>query len=339
MHNIWSKSGDTYNLTSQAQDVEKLEGGVYKLDIDMIGTHYLTRIQDKYEFNYKIYGLETSFIDRVLKTFNNTKANLGILLNGVKGTGKTVTAKILANNLNLPVILIHKFTHGTPSFLNSIHQDVTVFVDEFEKIFTDKDSSILTLMDGVLDNGFRKVFLFTTNDLYVNTNMLQRPGRIRYLKTYNDLTLPLIEEVVDDKLQYPEHREATIKFISKLKTITIDIIKAIIDEINIHNEDPTHFADIFNVQINNPSFNIYKVITGKDPSLVVPNAAVTTGPSKNTEFKLEDLEEYDYIYINYRSVGTIVSIDDDVYTIDDGDKKFKYKIEPMSPLHISFMIS
>lgn len=339
MNNIWSKSGDVYNLSSASQDLDKLEVGIYKVAVSMMGEHFLVKTGEKYEFPYKVYGLETAFIDRVLKTFKHTVTNLGILMNGVKGTGKTVTAMILANNLNLPIIVVDRYSAGLVNFLNNIHQEITIFVDEYEKVFDSKDYSILTLMNGVNDNGHRKVFLLTTNDLYVNPNMLQRPGRVRYLKTYNDLSLDVINEVVDDKLKYPDLKEATVKFISKLKTITIDVINAIIDEVNIHEEDPTKFADIFNVAINNLAYNIYKVIPGKDPSLLTPSAQVADTSTKNAEFKIEDFQEYDSIYINCRYVGTITSIDDDVYGIDDGERQFKYKIEPVSPLHISFMIS
>ena len=59
--------------------------------------------------------------------------------------------------------------------------------------------------------------------------MLQRPGRLRYVKTFEDLTVGVIMEIVDDKLIHKQHREKTVNFISKLDTITIDIVKAVVD--------------------------------------------------------------------------------------------------------------
>ena len=43
---------------------------------------------DKFEFDFELLGLEQKFIDHALKSYENTTGNFGILLNGVKGTGK-----------------------------------------------------------------------------------------------------------------------------------------------------------------------------------------------------------------------------------------------------------
>lgn len=50
---------------------------------------------------FKIYGMESKLIEHVMRTFENTTSNLGMLFNGIKGTGKTITAKIIANRTNL----------------------------------------------------------------------------------------------------------------------------------------------------------------------------------------------------------------------------------------------
>lgn len=71
----------------------------------MTGYH-LDRYADKFVFPYKMYGLQNEFIDHVIKTYHATEGNLGIMLTGTKGTGKTVTAKELANKLNLPIIIV-----------------------------------------------------------------------------------------------------------------------------------------------------------------------------------------------------------------------------------------
>ena len=74
--------------------------------LDRFENIYLEEYAPEFHFDFKVYGLEHDFIDHVMKTFENTTSNLGILLNGTKGTGKTVTAKILANKMNLPVIIV-----------------------------------------------------------------------------------------------------------------------------------------------------------------------------------------------------------------------------------------
>lgn len=87
----WSQSSDTFRPVSTMALNEKLTPAIYIPGMDM-GGHFLTKYHDKYVFPYKIYGLNTSFINRIGKTFDNTTGNLGVLMNGVKGTGR--------NNLN-----------------------------------------------------------------------------------------------------------------------------------------------------------------------------------------------------------------------------------------------
>ena len=308
MNNQWVQSANNYYIREVSQNVPNLRPAIYKLEQNaMTGELFLSQVLEKYEFPYKIYGIESKFITRVKKTYDNTKGNLGILLNGIKGTGKTVTSKQICNELGLPVIIIHTRFDGIPNFINDIQQNVVIFVDEFEKIYADRDHSVLTIMDGAMDNGFRKVFLLTTNELHINQNMIQRPGRVRYLKTYRDLSIEMITEIVDDKLQHPELRKQTIDFISQLETITVDIVKAVVDEVNIHNEDPKLFKDIFNVKVMDSKYNVYELVPGeKEPVLVGKNTSVT--PHRFEQKHVD--EEYDF-EVGFNDMGEIISVVDE----------------------------
>lgn len=263
----WNKSGNNFSLGDVTNQINSLPVGVYTLNQSMFG-FYLEKIEDKFEFNHKLYGLETSLINRVVKTWKGTDRNLGILLNGLKGTGKTVSAKVICNELDLPVILVNSNPEGggIPEFLNQIDQDVIVFIDEYEKIFGE-DSELLTIMDGVLTGTSRKMFLLTTNRTYVNDNMMQRPSRIRYFKTFKDLAPAVIEEIVEDTLINKQFKSDTISAISNLEIITIDIVKSIIEEVNLHNESPKEFMDVFNVKKITGKYTVYLVTKdekGKD---------------------------------------------------------------------------
>jgi hypothetical protein len=342
MNNNWVKQGNNYFIREISQNKKQIQPAVYKINADpMSGEVYITHIQDKFEFPYKIYGIESNFINRVIKTYHNTNSNLGLLLNGVKGTGKTVTAKQICNELELPVLIIHESYDNIPSFINQIQQNVIILIDEFEKIYQDRDHSVLTIMDGVMDNGFRKVFILTTNELYINANLIQRPGRIRYLKTYSDLTLEIINEIVDDKLIYTNHKEDTIEFISQLETITVDIVKSIIDEVNIHNEPPSIFGDVFNIKKLDDVCNIYEIKTDGQPELIHSNEKIK--PVKITKkcigqsFKIVDVE----------TLGSIANVLDENNIIVDtwewdekAQKDIKiskhYMIESLNPKHHVF---
>jgi hypothetical protein len=255
----WNKSGNNFSIGDVTNQIETLPPGIYSLNQSMFG-FYLERIEDKFEFSHKLYGLETRLIDRVVKTWTETDRNLGILLNGLKGTGKTVSAKVICNQLDLPVILVNTNPEGggIPEFLNNIQQEVVVLIDEYEKIFGE-DAELLTVMDGVLTGTSRKLFLLTTNKTYINDNMLQRPSRIRYFKTFKDLSPAVIEEIIDDTLVNRKFKHDVISTISNLEIITIDIVKSIIEEVNLHNESPNEFMDVFNVKKITGKYTIYQV--------------------------------------------------------------------------------
>ena len=117
------------------------------------------KLYDKFEFNYKVYGLKSEFVDKFMLTYTNTNGYLGALFNGIKGTGKTVLAKKICNAMGLPVILINNAYDGAvvDFIAKAFKQDIVVMVDEYEKVFDGKSQeTLLTLMDGVLTNKYRK---------------------------------------------------------------------------------------------------------------------------------------------------------------------------------------
>ncbi len=266
MQKKWFKNGADFRVGYLTDAKDLLPNGIYSLEIDKFGP-YLTLIMESFKFEFKLYDVEHNFINKVIKTYENTTGNLGVLLTGVRGTGKSVTAKLICNELkdSLPVILINKRIEGTNEFLSSIEQNVILFFDEFEKLkdpeekWNESNKDLLTLMDGVYNSKYRKLFLMTTNELHINDNFFERPSRIRYIKKFTDLTYDGICELVDDILVDKSFREDCIEVISELNIITIDIIKALIQEVNIHNESPKKFIDIFNVKKIEQTYDIFEM--------------------------------------------------------------------------------
>lgn len=247
-------SRDTYTQVNSDYSVEEtLPVGVYNIGLTMTGYH-LEKYANKFVFPYKIYGLQEEFIDHVIKTYHATEGNMGVMLTGTKGTGKTVTAKELANKLDLPIIIVKDMGDNNQSmieFLSGIESDCILFLDEFEKNFSESDSTILQIMDGVYNSKYRKVFLLTTNEMSINENMVGRPSRIRYVREFKNLDLKVINEYLDDALEVPEARQDLLDFIDSLTISTIDILKTIVNEVNIHGIDGLRRAkDFFNVVTN-----------------------------------------------------------------------------------------
>lgn len=251
---VWMNTGNSYSQIDPNFEVtDVLPVGVYNLELTMFGWK-LFKFADNFVFPYKLYNLENDFVEHVLKTYENTNGNLGILLNGTKGTGKTVTAKTLANRLNLPVIVLKSMGDRNQSmieYLSSLNCDCVLFMDEFEKNFKEEDSTVLQIMDGVYNSNHRKIFLLTTNNMHINENLVGRPSRIRYVKHFGNLSMDTVNEYLDDALECTEAREEILEFVDSLTISTIDILKTIVNEVNIHGMEGLRRAkNYFNVQTN-----------------------------------------------------------------------------------------
>ena len=280
----WLIIGDTYWQSTKGNYTATLPTALLNIGYDDRKGFYLEKMDNKFDFQHKIYGVESELINRVKKTYVNTNRNLGILLNGVKGTGKTVTSKLIANEIGIPVLVVQHAYVGLVDFINSIKQDVIIFIDEYEKIFEERHT-LLTIMDGVLSNEYRKFFILTTNETHINDNLLQRPGRIRYFKTFGNLKPNVVNEIVDDFLVHKHLKKDVVRFVSSLELITIDIVKSIVEEVNIHEESPEAFKDIFNCKKITGRYNVYQL---------TPNPLTSTGFDEAKLFEAVKLNRNDF---------------------------------------------
>ena len=236
----WIQNGSNYKrVEGNVSNVDTVPKGIYNVGLSITGW-YLERTADEFVFNYKVYGLQSKFMQHVLTAFENTKGNFGILLNGTKGTGKSVVAKVLANKFNLPVVVVKSFGDNNPQlieFLSSFNFDCVFFFDEFEKNFSEKDSSILQIMDGVYTSNYRRIFLLTTNETHINDNLISRPSRLRYIHEFGNLEQDITREYLNDTLNDKSRIEDVVDFVDTLQISTIDILKSIVEEINIFGFD------------------------------------------------------------------------------------------------------
>lgn len=257
---IWVQTGINFNrMQGPIISYNEIPVGVYKISMSKQG-FYLEYVMSEFVFDYKIYGLQEDFINHVIKTYNEVQTgNLGILLNGTKGTGKTVAAKMIANRLHLPVIIVQNMGQEMNlqmiNYLSTeINFDCVFFFDEYEKTFNE-DTTILSFMDGVYNSESRKVFLLTTNTLSIDRNLIGRPSRILYLKKFGNLEIEAASEFLDDTLNNKEYKQEVLEFINLLSISTIDILKSVVKEINIHGiEEFRKSKSYFNVEINSYTY-------------------------------------------------------------------------------------
>lgn len=305
---MWLKNG---RILKQVEDtvqiIDNLPKKIYNLQFNAITSEiYLEEFADSFRFDFKIYGMETQLVNHIMKTFENTTGNLGILFNGVKGTGKTITAKIIANKTNLPVILVNSPMPGMAEFISKINSPCVLFFDEYEKNFkrdSGSDADILSIMDGVFNSPHRRIFLLTTNNPWVNENMIGRPSRIRYKKSFGNLQPEVIKEYLEDNLTDKDYIPEILEFMDSLAISTIDILKSVVEELNIHKLPIAQWKNFFNIESAKYSWNC-KVKNVDDDD------TTDDGKPYDVEQFLKDLAK----------IGTVVKPDDnedDAYTVRD----------------------
>ena len=226
----------------------------------------------------KIYDVSSNLREMIKTAFNHYNKNQGVLLSGNKGQGKSLTGKLLCNEVNLPIIIINKpipLSVNFIGFFNQIKQDYVLFVDEFEKLFkqgnshSEKDVNgfhgqdiFLSFMDGVLTNEHKILFLLTANES-VNEYFINRPSRIKFLHEYSELPEELFNMITDDLLDNKEFKNDLEANISLLN-LNIDLLISIINDINLFNKPFSEFKEYYNYKFEEYKYEVYHIINGKE---------------------------------------------------------------------------
>ena len=242
---------------------------------------------------------------------------------------KTVVAKELCNRLQLPVILVQSMGSDTNDKLikylsTAIDFDCIFFFDEYEKEFKDS-SDVLSFMDGTYNSIYRKIFLLTTNELNVDSNLLGRPSRIRYKKSFGNLSEEVTRELLNDILEDKTAIEKVIELTHSMNIITIDLIKAIATEINIHGiESLPDIKETFNIEFSSFAY-LYREIQLRHCDLKftpenIDNILKTY--NKYKELKKKDWEKYSDEEKMFNAEWSAIFSEDYGSTIEDKELKY-----------------
>lgn len=247
----WIKQNKEFNIADQITYLNHLPKGTYYVRLDPRKGFYLEQIKD-FILPNKVYG-NHSIINRWLTSYRSNDKNTGIILSGIKGSGKTLLAKQLAIESELPVIIVDKPFSSSDfiSFItNPAFGDVCIMFDEFEKVYdTDKEDVDTTALLSILDGTFNthNLFIFTCNHVHNCVYLTNRPSRIKYRKHFDSLEDSVIDNVIQDLLINKDYSESLKMELDKIGIITFDLLITIINEMNLFNESANDVLKHLNI--------------------------------------------------------------------------------------------
>lgn len=254
-------TGTSYRIYDESvKTYDTLPAGFYQVDFSQMGGFYLTRIHDL-EIPEKIYGSHLKKSKMVMKSFELFSRNLGIILSGPKGIGKSLFARILAKEMGLrgyPVILVKEHIDGISNFIESIDQQVCILFDEFDKTFKKEEAQneMLSLFDG-LSVG-KKLFIVTCNHINsLNEYLVNRPGRFHYHLRFDYLSADEIQEYMKDNIpeEFYSQIKEVISFSYKVQ-LNYDCLRAISFEISMGRTFRESIQDLNIINLSRERYNI-----------------------------------------------------------------------------------
>lgn len=294
----------------------------------------------------KIYGVHMSKVRKVINAFSKFNKNLGVILSGDKGIGKSLFAKILSTEAikqELPVVIVDTYIPGIASFIESIDQEILVMFDEFDKTFggvkaedgrMDPQAELLTLFDGLAQG--KKLFVITCNNLNkLNDYLVNRPGRFHYHFRFEYPSDAEIKEYLKDRIENEYHNEIekVINFAHRVD-LNYDCLRSIAFELNNGLLFEEAIKDLNILNLEDASYKLTLHLKDGRESEKIQRLDLFNKESDNiTEFEIEGIYvdaiykisscEFNYgkgiVYVK----GSNVCLKDGGYNDDDDVKRIK----------------
>lgn len=253
MEKKFLKVGNNINFKFNTDGLEYdlIPGTVYNIIVDSYTDTVSLQESSKLPLPSKVYctSRDERFIDKVVNSYNLSESGFtGVMLAGLKGSGKTVMAKMIANKSGLPIVNIDK--NIRPHILRNIVEmlgdtSVCFLFDELDKVLEDYDDSfLLQVLDGSDTKG-KHMILFTCNDdSEISEYLIDRCSRIRYWRKFEEMSPSLIMEVLNDKLDDKKEVKSLTDFIKdNFEVCSFDNIVSFVNEAN--NYPTTTFEELF----------------------------------------------------------------------------------------------
>lgn len=264
--NVGDNTYDIFDDTMQVYN--ELPAQSYVVRFSERRGFFLEKYNDMDVKEPKVYGVHEEKVSKVLNMFDRQDRNLGVILSGDKGIGKSLFAKMLANaaiQKGIPMIVVDRYVPGLASYIEDIEQEVMVLFDEFDKTFGEVKSregeaspqtNLLSLFDG-LSSG-KKLFVVTCNEpRKLNEYLINRPGRFHYHFRFEYPSANEIRAYLEDKLEVEYYSEIdnVVSFANKI-SLNYDCLRAIATELNTGLTFSEAIKDLNIVNIEQQLYNV-----------------------------------------------------------------------------------
>ena len=310
------QTGTIYRIYDDSmQTHNQLPAQAYLACFDPQSGPFLKKYSDL-KISEKVYGVHSEKVDKVLNSFKIFNRNLGVILSGDKGIGKSLFSKLLsikAIENGYPLIIVNSYFPGIGEYLAEIDQEIVVLFDEFDKTFelsergrrdnnAEKGSpqtEMLTLFDGIAQG--KKLFIVTCNDINsLSKFIVNRPGRFHYHFRFEYPTAAEIEEYLMDSLNTDKAKEQiknVIAFSQKTK-LNYDCLRSIAFELNL---GLTFKEVIQDLNILNLDCERYTLVMYMDNGLrlITKNKAIDLFTDQKICVEFYDNELYEEVFEAY----------------------------------------
>lgn len=317
----------------------ELPAAVYYVRVNpMTKEMYLSRT-DEFHPPEKLYGDTVRNADRIINTFSHRPKSTGVLLEGVKGSGKTLLTKVVSSRLieiRIPTIIIDQRFSGPAfnEFMGKIGTALVLF-DEFEKTFRSDNSEdsndesaqeeLLTLFDGTVES--KKLFMLSVNNSWqISDFFINRPGRIFYSFNFRGLTESSIREYCLENLKDREQIESIVRISQTFKDFTFDALSSLVEEMNRYDESAADAIRFMNITPSRAEVEFdVEVVCEEHPEMKFRPSSTSQEPT----IKKQNL----YIHDSKHDFGCYVTKE---HLVDMGrDGSFTYKIvEDGKTIHV-----
>lgn len=228
-------------------DYDLIPGKVYNLreTRDSDGP-FLEETQDFVFPNiYYLSDDDTKFVNKTIDAFNRTeKMTTGVLLSGIKGSGKTLMAKKIAKQSGLPIVVIDPAlsTLEIEPFFAKTDTPCCILFDEVDKYWNTRH--LLSFLDGVKPTCKKLVICTCNKEDEIDEYLNDRCSRIRYKRMFTSLDKDAIKVVIEDIVKDEELATSARDFlIANAGLLSYDNVTIFAEE--IRNNPNESFQSIF----------------------------------------------------------------------------------------------